>query len=54
VKFVESLHQNPVKIGNRPRFQIDRPSIAIAGIDAELVIDEIKGDFEHADVVRYR
>ena len=53
-QFVEALRHRSVKIGYRPRFQFNRSPLAIARVDAQLVIDEIKVDLERARAVRDR
>ena len=53
-QFVEGLRHGPVKISYRARFQFNRSPRAIARVDEQLVIDEIKLDLERARTVRDR
>src|SRR4029450_13973546 len=41
MQLIETLHHAAVKIGNRTRFQFNRPPLAIARLNAQLVIGEI-------------
>src|SRR5436190_16387869 len=46
LQFSQRLHHRAVKICNRAWPQFDRASSAIAGVDAQLVIDKIETDLE--------
>ena len=54
IEVLKSLHQEPIKLGNRPRFQFDGLPSAIAFVDEQLVIDEIKLYLESVRTVRDR
>ena len=54
IQILKSLHQDPIKLGNRTRFQFDRVPNAVACLDAQFVIDKIKIYLERAHTVRDR
>src|SRR5262249_16894110 len=54
MKLVETLHHGPVKIRNGTRFQFNRPPLAIAFEDAQLVIDKIKSYLKRRRTMRDR
>src|SRR5207245_10391024 len=52
IEIVQCLHYDPIKLGNRLRFQWNGSPRAIALVDEQLVIDEIKLYLESLRTVR--